>query len=200
MATSSSTPHPGTGQRNRGCIQHGLTNNIWLSRRPHIKKTICSIELGLGPPALKGAFIVEDLAPINTRINTEPINTDWTEDLYECVLATLVCCWWMLRGIEMPASRRQHSWFKHTNFGNPALPKDRHCWHLRNPFTSVPLPQPDPHLYHALEQLIVRITRQRSGNNQDNAGYFFPGTDGGAISHASDIEIFRKASQPLGPN
>ena len=103
--------------------QHFLLHkvSVEVDVEQHIKKKTRSIERGIGPPALTDAFIVEDLGSVHTGINTEPVTTHWSEDQYDCVLATMICCWWMLRGIEMAAAQRKHVWFEHTNFGKFAV-------------------------------------------------------------------------------
>ena len=63
-----------------------------------IKQTLRSIERGLGPPTLKDAFTVEDLASITCHPHSGPTPPHWIDDTYDCTLATIVCCWWMLRG------------------------------------------------------------------------------------------------------
>ena len=177
--------------------QHVLIHKIAVpvNVEQHIKETIRSIERGIGPPALNDSFLAEDLGAVHTGINTEPITTHWSDDSYYCVLATLVCCWWMLRGIKMAAAQRKHVWFEHTNFGKFAfltLPCQKNDTVGNFVTRSHPCLCPDnlsricP--YHALEQFIVRTAHQRSASADNNKGYLFPGVD----------EVFRRAIAAIG--
>ena len=50
-----------------------------------------------------------------------PTQPHWIDDTYDCTLATIVCCWWMLRGIEVAAAKWEHLWFETTPFGRMAF-------------------------------------------------------------------------------
>ena len=159
-----------------------------------IKQTLRSIERGLGPPTLKDAFTVEDLAS-----NSGPTPPHWIDDTYDCTLATIVCCWWMLRGIEVAAAKREHVWFETTPFGRMAfftLPCHKTDTIGMCVARSHPCMCADglAHLcpYHTLEQYIIRTTTQR-GTVGTEESFLFPGLNGGATTHEETIQVFRAA-------
>ena len=79
-----------------------------------IKNVIRSITRGAGPTAFKGSFEVE-LLNRSYDLNAlcrEP--TYWSEDPSHSRDATLICCWWLLRGIEAAAASTKHVWHQQT--------------------------------------------------------------------------------------
>ena len=168
-----------------------------------ITMSIRSIERGLGPSTLKDAFIVEDLAAATDSSNTPPPAEDhWAEYLYDCVLVTPICCWWMLRGIEVAAARFSDVWFETTSFGRLAfftLPCHKTdtigmCITRSHPCTcSDNLAALCP--YHALDTFIRRNHRPGTDRNDE---YLFYGRRGGPITHLETIEVFRKAIASTG--
>ena len=145
------------------------------------------------PSTLKDAFIVEDLAATTDSSNTPPPAEDhWTEYLYDCVLVTIICCWWMLRGIEVAAARFSHVWFETTAFGRLAfftLPCHKTdtvgmCVTRSHPCTcSDNMAALCP--YHALDTFIRR--NHRPGTDRSDE-YLFYGRRGGPITHLETIE------------
>ena len=169
-----------------------------------IKQTLRSIERGLGPPTLKDAFTVEDLASVTCHPHSGPTPPDWIDDTYDCTLATIVCCWWMLRGIEVAAGKREHVWFETTPFGKMAfftLPCHKTDTIGMCITRSHPCMCADGlvHLcpYHTLEQYIIRTTTQR-GTVGTEESFLFPGLNGGAITHEETIQVFRTAIKATG--
>ena len=79
-----------------------------------IKNVIRSITRGAGPTAFKDSFEVElfnrayDLNPLRG----EP--TCWIDDPGHARDAALICCWWLLRGIEAAAATTRHVWHQQT--------------------------------------------------------------------------------------
>ena len=158
------------------------------------QQTLRSIERGLGPPTLKDAFTVEDLASVTCHPHSG-------DDTYDCTLATIVCCWWMLRGIEVAAAKREHVWFETTPFGRMAfftLPCHKTDTVGMCVTRSHPCMCADglAHLcpYHTLEQYIIRTTTQRGTEES----FLFPGLNGGAITHEKTIQVFRTAIEATG--
>ena len=79
-----------------------------------IKNVIRSITRGAGPTAFKDSFEVE-LLNRSYDLNSlcrEP--TYWSEDPSHSRDATLICCWWLLRGIEAAAASTKHVWHQQT--------------------------------------------------------------------------------------
>ena len=79
-----------------------------------IKNVIRSITRGAGPTAFKDSFEVE-LLNRSYDVNSlcrEP--TYWSEDPSHSRDATLICCWWLLRGIEAAAASTKHVWHQQT--------------------------------------------------------------------------------------
>ena len=73
-----------------------------------IKNVIRSITRGTGPTAFKDSFEVELLnrAYDLNSLRREPEH--WSEDPSHSRDATLICCWWLLRGIEAAAASTKH--------------------------------------------------------------------------------------------
>ena len=115
---------------------------------------------------------------------------------------TLICCWWMLRGIEVAAARFSDVWFETTSFGRSAfftLPCHKTdtigmCITRSHPCTcSDNLAALCP--YHALDTFIRRNHRPGTDRNDE---YLFYGRRGGPITHLETIEVFRKAIASTG--
>ena len=168
-----------------------------------ITMSIRSIERGLGPSTLKDAFIVEDLAATTDSSITPSTPVEhWAEYLYDCVLVTIICCWWMLRGIEVAAAKFADVWFETTTFGRLAfftLPCHKTdtvgaCVTRSRPCTcSDNMAALNP--YHALDTFIRR--NHRPGTERSDE-YLFYGRRGGPITHLETIEVFRKAIASTG--
>ena len=79
-----------------------------------IKNVIRSITRGTGPTAFKDSFEVELLnrAYDLNSLRREPHH--WSEDPSHSRDATLICCWWLLRGIEAAAASTKHVWRQNT--------------------------------------------------------------------------------------
>ena len=121
-----------------------------------------------------------------------------------CTLATVVCCWWMLRGIEVAASRLEHFWFETTPFGKMAfftLPCHKTgaigmCITRSHPCMCADgLSRLCP--YRALEQFIIQTTTQRGTIGAEDC-FLFPGANCGAITHEETIQVFRAAIEATG--
>ena len=169
-----------------------------------ITMSIRSIERGLGPSTLKDAFIVEDHAATTDSSTTPPPPPEdhWAEYLYDCVLVTIICCWWMLRGIEVAAAKFADVWFETTTSGRLAffaLPCHKTdtvgtCITRSHPCTcSDNMAALCP--YHALDTFIRRNHRPGTDRNDE---YLFYGRRGGPITHLETIEVFRKAIASTG--
>ena len=189
-----------TRQQHIALVKQPLSMDIELL----IKQTLRSIERGLGPPTLKDAFTVEDLASVTCHPHSGPPPPHWIDDTYDCTLATIVCCWWMLRGIEVAAAKREHVWFETTPFGKMAfftLPCHKTDTIGMCITRSHPCMCADSlaHLcpYHTLEQYIIRTTTQR-GTVGTEESFLFPGLNGGAITHEETIQVFRTAIEATG--
>ena len=102
-------------QQRVALVKQALTSDAELL----IKQTLRSIVRGLGPPTLKDAFTIEGLSSVTSAPTPSQQLVRWTHD-FDCVLATIVCCWWMLRSTEVAAVRREHVWFKRMSFGKMA--------------------------------------------------------------------------------
>ena len=183
----SSPHHDRSCQRHRGQLEAGplpfsttsFQHGPPAARRPGeaapvmdiellIKQTLRSVERGLGPPTLQDAFAVKDLASITCHPHSGPTPPHWIDDTYDCALATIVCCWWMLRGVEVAAAKREHVWFETTPFDRIAfftLPCHKTDTIGMCVTRSHPCMCADglAHLcpYHTLEQYIIRTTTQR---------------------------------------
>lgn len=84
--------------------QRSMTkNNPSYFLQQLIKNTIRSITRGMGPTPFKDAFEIELLC----RICPYNFPTGQTD-------ATLICCWWLLRGIEAAAATTLHVWHQTT--------------------------------------------------------------------------------------
>ena len=83
-----------------------------------IKNVIRSITRGTGPTAFKDSFEVELLnrAYDLNSLRREPHH--WSEDPSHSRDATLICCWWLLRGIEAAAASTKHVWHQNTRDEN----------------------------------------------------------------------------------
>ena len=137
-------------------------------------------------------------------MHSGPTPLHWIDDTYDCTLATVVCCWWMLRGIEVAAAKREHVWFETTPFGKMAfftLPCHKTDTIGMCIARSHPCMCADglAHLcpYHTLEQYIIRTTTQR-GTVGTEESFLFPGLNGGAITHEETIQVFRTAIEATG--
>ena len=78
-----------------------------------IKNTTRSIVRGMGPTPFKDSFEIELLCwicPYNLPTGQET----WIEDPAAKIDATLICCWWLLRGIEAAAATTLHVWHQTT--------------------------------------------------------------------------------------
>ena len=115
---------------------------------------------------------------------------------------TIICCWWMLRGIETAAARLADVWFETTAFGRMVLftlPCHKTdtvglCITRSHPCTcSDNLAALCP--YHTLETFI-RCNHVPNTTRTDE--YLFYGRQGGAITHLETIEVFRNAIASTG--
>ena len=78
-----------------------------------IKNTTRSIVRGMGPTLFKDSFEVELLCRI-CPYNLPTGQETWLEDPAAKIDATLICCWWLLRGIEAAAATTLHVWHQTT--------------------------------------------------------------------------------------
>ena len=78
-----------------------------------IKNTTRSIIRGMGPTPFKDSFEVELLCRI-CPYNLPAGQDTWLEDPAAKIEATLICCWWLLRGIEAAAATTLHVWHQTT--------------------------------------------------------------------------------------
>ena len=78
-----------------------------------IKNTTRSIVRGMGPTPFKDSFEVELLCRI-CPYNLPTGQETWVEDPAAKIDATLICCWWLLRGIEAAAATTLHVWHQTT--------------------------------------------------------------------------------------
>ena len=78
-----------------------------------IKNTTRSIVRGMGPTPFKDSFEVELLCRI-CPYNLPTGQETWLEDPAAKIDATLICCWWLLRGIEAAAATTLHVWHQTT--------------------------------------------------------------------------------------
>ena len=79
-----------------------------------IKNVIRSITRGTGPTAFKDSFEVELLNRAYDLISLRREPHHWSEDPSHSRDATLICCWWLLRGIEAAAASTKHVWHQNT--------------------------------------------------------------------------------------
>ncbi|CAE7220070.1 unnamed protein product [Symbiodinium microadriaticum] len=59
-----------------------------------------AVERGRGPSKLKDSFYVEDIARIDTTDREFPTQIQWAICLSHRLDMVIICCWWLLRGIE----------------------------------------------------------------------------------------------------
>ena len=78
-----------------------------------IKNTTRSIVRGMGPTPFKDSFEIELLCRI-CPYNLPTGQETWIEDPAAKIDATLICCWWLLRGIEAAAATTLHVWHQTT--------------------------------------------------------------------------------------
>ena len=88
-----------------------------------IKNTTRSIVRGMGPTPFKDSFEIELLCRI-CRYNLPTGHETWIEDPAAKIAATLICCWWLLRGIEAAAATTLHVWHQ-TTVPDLASPENR---------------------------------------------------------------------------
>ena len=76
-----------------------------------------AVELGRGPTKLKDSCVVEEVARVDTNDHTEsfPGPHPWARALSHRMNMVVVCCWWMLRGIEAATVRLDQAWAEITH-------------------------------------------------------------------------------------
>ena len=85
-----------------------------------IKNTTRSIVRGMGPTPFKDSFEIELLCRI-CPYNLPTGQETWIEDPAAKIDATLICCWWLLRGIEAAAATTLHVWHQTTTHNIPDI-------------------------------------------------------------------------------
>ena len=109
-----------------------------------IKNTTRSIVRGMGPTPFKDSFEVELLCRI-CPYNLPTGQDTWLEDPAAKIDATLICCWWLLRGIEAAAATTLHVWHQTTatekdNIPDSTSPENRFSRCLRSSRALLHLP------------------------------------------------------------
>ena len=109
-----------------------------------IKNTTRSIVRGMGPTPFKDSFEIELLCRI-CLYNLPTGQETWIEDPAAKIDATLICCWWLLRGIEAAAATTLHVWNQTTatrtdNIPDLTGPENRFSRCLRSSRTLLHLP------------------------------------------------------------
>ena len=173
-----------------------------------IKNVIRSITRGAGPTAFKDSFEVELLnRPYDVNsLCREP--TYWSEDPSHSRDATLICCWWLLRGIEAAAASTKHVWHQQT--------RDE-----LTTFITLPVQKTDPtgacvsrghsclcktapHLkalcpHHAVLRHLATLRKWFPTQMDLPAGMpLIPSPDGTTISQTQIVQLFRDTIQRTG--
>ena len=169
---------------------------------------IRSITRGTGPTAFKDSFEVELLnrAYDLNSLRREPHH--WSEDPSHSRDATLICCWWLIRGIEAAAASTKHVWHQNT--------RDEHTT-----FITLPVQKNDttgacvsrghsclcrtaPHLralcpHHAISRHLATLRHWFPSQIDLPTGMpLIPGPDGQTISQTQIVQIFRDTIQRTG--
>ena len=159
-----------------------------------------AVERGRGPSKIKDSFFVEDVARI-TDTNTEfPDSAAWSQYLRYRIDMVIICCWWLLRGIEAAAVMFAQAWTEVTHSGRTAfitLPCTKTdivglCVTRSHPCSCQRSKTLCP--YHALRRHLDRM--KELGYTDDSP--LFPGRDGHPLQHHETTEIFRSVIHATG--
>ena len=74
-----------------------------------------AVERGRGPSKLKDSFYVEDIARIDTTDRKFPTQIRWATGLSYRIDMVIICCWWLLRGIEAASVMLNQAWTEVTH-------------------------------------------------------------------------------------
>ena len=80
-----------------------------------------AVERGRGPSKLKDSFYVEDIARISTTDREFPTQIKWAMGLSHRIDMVIICCWWLLRGIEAASVMLNQAWTEVTHAGRMAF-------------------------------------------------------------------------------
>eukprot|EP00439_Symbiodinium_sp_Y106_P077835 s2127_g16.t1 len=153
-----------------------------------------AVERGQGPSKLKDSFFVEDIARLPQNQNSDDFNGphDWARRLQHRIDMVVICCWWLLRGIEAASVLLGPAWTEVTHSGRTAfitLPCTKTdivglCVTRSHPCSCARTPKLCT--FHALQRHIDRLTAL--GCPRD--GPLFPGADGHPLQYYETVEIF----------
>ena len=172
-----------------------------------IKNVQRSITRGMGPTPFKDSFEIELLCRI-CPYSFPTGQESWLDDPAAKIDATLICCWWLLRGIEAAAATNLHVWNQTTASEQTT-------------FLTLPVQKTDtagacvarghscicnsarhyhricPH--HAMTRHIDRMRRRFPDKfNLPQGMPLIPNADGNTISQDQLIQIFRDTIQLTG--
>ena len=172
-----------------------------------IKNTTRSIVRGMGPTPFKDSFEIELLCRI-CPYNLPTGQETWIEDPAAKIDATLICCWWLLRGIEAAAATTLHVWHQttateHTTFLTLPVQKTDSagacvarghsciCQSARHFHRICP--------HHAMKRHLDRMLRRFPAQFRLPQGMpLIPNASGHTISQDQLIQIFRDTIQLTG--
>ena len=80
-----------------------------------------AVERGRGPSKLKDSFYVEDIARIGTTDREFSAQIKWATGLSYRIEMVIICCWWLLRGIEAASVMLNQAWTEVTHSGRTAF-------------------------------------------------------------------------------
>ena len=170
-----------------------------------IKNTTRSIVRGMGPTPFKDSFEIELLCRI-CPYNLPTGQETWIEDPAAKIDATLICCWWLLRGIEAAAATTLHVWHQTTATEQTTfltLPVQKTdsagaCGHSCICQSARHFQRICPH--HAMKRHLDRMLRRFPAQFRLPQGMpLIPNASGHTISQDQLIQIFRDTIQLTGP-
>ena len=159
-----------------------------------------AVERGRGPSKLKDSFYVEDIAKIDTTARDFPTHIRWATSLSHRIDMVIICCWWLLRGIEAASVLLNQAWTEITHSGRTAfitLPCTKMdivglCVTRSHPCSCHRSKALCP--FHALQR---HLTRMRSLGYPDDSP-LFPGHESQPLLHHQTVEIFRSVIEATG--
>ena len=80
-----------------------------------------AVERGRGPSKLKDSFYVEDIARIDTTDREFPTQIQWATRLSHRIDMVIICCLWLLRGIEAASVYAESSMDRSDAFGSDGV-------------------------------------------------------------------------------
>ena len=159
-----------------------------------------AVERGRGPSKLKDSFYVEDISRIDTTDREFPTQIKWATGLSHRIDMVIICCWWLLRGIEAASVMLNQAWTENTHSGRTAF--------ITLPCTKMDIvglcvTRSHPCSCHRSKALCPFHALQRHLARMKSLGYpddspLFPGNESQPLQHYQTVEIFRSVIEATG--